>query len=193
MNIRKIYGIFFSSLVFVVFCALDALAQISSSTGAIQGSVTDPQSAVIPGAQVTLTNTGTGTISTTTTQNDGKFVFALVAPGDYKITVQAQGFDTADIQNVRVDVTKVTSVPVKMNIGQVSTVATVNETANTVDTSTATTGDVITGTQIRDIPLPTRNFLDLTAMQAGTSARSRARRRSDAERRSSTSPARARR
>ncbi len=133
--------------------------------------MTDPQSAVIPGAHVTLTNVDTGTSSDMTSLNDGTFVFPLAPPGNYSIKVQAAGFETAEVTNLRVDVTKVTNAVVKMTIGQVSTVATVNEAAIEVDTHTATTGDVITGTQIRDIPLPTRNFLDLTAMQAGTSAR----------------------
>ena len=146
-------------------------AQISSSTGAIQGTVTDPQNAATPGARVTLTNLETATTSQTTTQTDGTFVFPLVAPGNYKIQVQAAGFETAELASVRVDVTKVTNASIQLTLGQVSTVATVNESYVSVDTRTATTGDVITGTQVRDIPLPTRNFLDLTALQAGTSAR----------------------
>ncbi len=170
MNIRRFNANFLCCILFLIF-SIGALAQISSSTGAIQGSVTDPQGASIPGARITLTNLDTGTSNASTSQTDGTFVFPLVAPGNYKIQVQAQGFETAQLNNVHVDVTKVTSAPIKMNVGQVTTVATVNEAAAQVDTSTATTGDVITGAQIRDIPLPTRNFLDLTAMQAGTSAR----------------------
>jgi hypothetical protein len=146
-------------------------AQISSSTGAIQGSATDPQNAAIPGARVTLTNVGTGASTETTTQPDGTFIFPLLAPGQYKIRIQADGFETAEIDGVTVDVTRVTTANAKLKLGQVTTVATVSEAAATVDTRTATTGDVVTGTQIRNIPLPTRNFLDLTAMQAGTSAR----------------------
>jgi Carboxypeptidase regulatory-like domain len=167
---KTCYATLFSCLALVLF-STDAKAQISSSTGAIQGIVTDPQSAVIPGAHVTLTNVDTGTSSDMTSLNDGTFVFPLAPPGNYSIKVQAAGFETAEVTNLRVDVTKVTNAVVKMTIGQVSTVATVNEAAIEVDTHTATTGDVITGTQIRDIPLPTRNFLDLTAMQAGTAAR----------------------
>lgn len=133
--------------------------------------MTDPQNAVVPGAQVTLTNKDTGASSQATTQNDGTFVFPLVAPGNYQIKVTASGFETSELADVRVDVTKVTNAAVKLTVGQVSTVAEVTSSFTAVDTRTATTGDVITGTQIRDIPLPTRNFLDLTAMQAGTSAR----------------------
>ena len=167
---RTSYATLFSCFALILL-STDSSAQISSSTGAIQGVVTDPQSAVIPGAKVTLTNADTGTSSDTSSLSDGTFVFPLTPPGNYSIKVQAAGFETAELANLRVDVTKVTNAVIKMTIGQVSTVAMVNEAAIEVDTHTATTGDVITGTQIRDIPLPTRNFLDLTAMQAGTAAR----------------------
>ena len=169
MNFTKVVVLSLGILL-IAFCDR-AQAQISASTGAVQGTVTDPQNAVIPGAQVTLTNVDTGAASQTKTQNDGAYVFPLVAPGNYTIKVTAPGFETAELASVRVDVTKVTNASVKLSVGQVSTVAEVTETYTAVDTRTATTGDVITGTQIRDIPLPTRNFLDLTAMQAGTAAR----------------------
>jgi len=160
-----------SLVVLTLVFTTSLLGQISSSTGAIQGTVSDPQNASIPGAKVTLTHVDPGTSTDTTTLSDGTFLFPLLAPGNYKIHVLASGFETSELDGVRVDVTKVTNANVKLTLGQVSTVATVQEDFAAVDTRTATTGDVIIGTQIRDIPLPTRNFLDLTAMQAGTAAR----------------------
>ena len=157
-------------LISILSCAL-LRAQISSSTGAIQGSVTDPQNSAISGAKVVLTNTATESSAETTTLGDGTFVFPLLVPGKYNIRVTAQGFESSQLDGVTVEITRVTNANTKLKIGQVSTVATVNEVAETVDTRTATTGDVITGTQVRDMPLPTRNFLDLTALQSGVSAR----------------------
>ena len=157
--------------ILAVMSQFSAWAQISSSTGAIQGTVTDPQNSAIASAQVTLTNVDTATTLGSTTQGNGAFVFPLLAPGKYNIRIQAAGFESADLIGVIVEITKVTSANAKLKIGQVSTITTVTEAAETVDTRTATTGDVITGTQIRNIPLPTRNFLDLAALQAGVSAR----------------------
>lgn len=145
--------------------------QISSSTGAIQGTVTDPQNAAIAGAKVSITNVDTRTVISGVSQSDGSFVFPLLAPGDYRIQVQAPGFESALIEGVKVEITKVTNAIARLQLGQVTTVTEVNEAMQTVDTRTATTGDVITGTQVREIPLPTRNFLDLTGLQAGTAAR----------------------
>ncbi len=167
INRRVVLTLTFLGLIFSHF----AWAQISSSTGAIQGSVTDPQNSAIAGAKITLTNTGTDASTETTSAPDGTFVFPLLAPGKYNIRVAAQGFESVQLEGVTVEITRVTNANAKVKIGQVSTVTTVNETAETVDTRTATTGDVITGTQVRNIPLPTRNFLDLATLQAGVSAR----------------------
>jgi hypothetical protein len=166
----KIQRVLMRLLVLIVLAA-PGWAQISSSTGAIQGTATDPQNAAVPGARVVLTNLGTAASVTTTTLADGTFIFPLLAPGQYKVSVQAAGFETSELSGLVVDVTKVTNANVKLKLGQVSTVETVESSFATVDTRTATTGDVVSGTEIRNIPLPTRNFLDLTGLQAGTSAR----------------------
>src|SRR5579872_6565066 len=154
-----------------MLCGSAAWAQISSSTGAIQGTVSDPQNAAIASAKVTLTNMDTQTAVSGVSQADGTFVFPLLAPGNYKIEVQAAGFESTLLEGVKVEITKVTNANARLKLGQVTTIAEVNAAYETVDTHTATTGDVISGTQIRNIPLPTRNFLDLTALQAGTAAR----------------------
>ena len=146
------------------------LAQISSSTGAVQGAVSDPQNAAVVNAKVTLTNQDTGAVIATLSQSDGSFVFPLLVPGRYKVEIQSPGFESG-AYDVTVEITKVTNVNARLKLGQVSTVTQVEAAVESVDTRTATTGDVITGTQIRDMPLPTRNFLDLTGLQAGTAAR----------------------
>jgi hypothetical protein len=156
---------------FALLLSTAAWAQISSSTGAIEGTVTDPQNAAVAAAKVSLTNIDTGAVVSGLTQVDGTFVFPLLAPGNYRIQVTAPGFESTVLDGVKVEITKVTNANARLRLGQVSTVTEVSGTFQTVDTRTATTGDVITGNQVREIPLPTRNFLDLTALQAGTAAR----------------------
>jgi hypothetical protein len=155
---------------FALLLCLDAKAQISSSTGAIQGIVSDPQNAAVVNAKIMLTNEDTGAGSSALSQSDGSFVFPLLVPGKYKVEIQSPGFESSTYE-VTVEITKVTSVNARLKLGQVSTITEVQSTVETVDTHTATTGDVITGGQIREMPLPTRNFLDLTGLQAGTAAR----------------------
>ncbi len=77
---------------FFFFLPFAAQGQISSATGAIQGLVTDPQNSAIAGAKVILKNTATEATAETSTVGDGFFVFPLLAPGKYDLTVQNAGF-----------------------------------------------------------------------------------------------------
>src|SRR5580658_25644 len=154
----------------LLLCCSSGWAQISSSTGAIQGTVTDPQHAAVANAKVSLTNVDTAAVVSITAQSDGTFVFPLLAPGNYRLQVQAAGFESA-VYDVVVEITKVTNASARLRLGQVTTVTQVSAAPETVDTHTATTGDVITRRQIREMPLPRRNFLDRTGLQAGTAAR----------------------
>src|SRR5215475_3468289 len=168
-NSKRLCTICFSFALLVSSSA--AWAQISSSTGAIEGTVTDPQNAAVASAKVSLTNLDTGAVVSGLTQGDGTFVFPLLAPGNYRIQVLAPGFESTMLDGVKVEITRVTNANARLRLGQVSTVTEVSGAFQTVDTRTATTGDVITGNQIREMPLPTRNFLDLTGLQAGTAPR----------------------
>jgi hypothetical protein len=165
----------FKAFLLVVLITIMSVAtmwgQISASTGAIQGTATDPSGALVTNATVTLTNTSTGVVEATVkTGKNGGFVFPLLVPGSYTIEVQLQGFNRSRIENILVEVTKVSVIKAALEVGQVSSEVTVNASAQLVDTITATTGDVQGAAQIKATPLPTRNFLNLTALQAGVAA-----------------------
>src|SRR5215469_8781503 len=131
----------------MLLCCVAAWAQISSSTGAIEGTVTDPQNAAVAAARVSVTNLDTGAVISGLAQVDGTFVFPLLAPGSYRIQVVAPGFESTVLDGVRVEITRVTNANARLRLGQVSTVTEVSSAFQTVDTRTATTGDVITGNQ----------------------------------------------
>ena len=148
MNRSKRFVYLLPGLVLLLCCS-SVWAQISSSTGAIQGAVTDPQNAAVANAKVSLTNVDTAAVVAINAQSDGTFVFPLLAPGNYRLQVQAPGFESS-VYDVVVEITKVTNASARLRLGQVTTVTEVSAAAETVDTHTATTGDVITGTQIRE-------------------------------------------
>src|SRR5436853_2118124 len=74
----------------LVLAAFTAAAQ--ETTGSLRGTVVDPNGAVVAGANVTLTNTATGSSQTKQTSGDGNFAFDKLAPGDYTVAVEATGF-----------------------------------------------------------------------------------------------------
>src|SRR5260370_28139212 len=74
-----------------------------TAQGVVTGSVVDSSGAVLPGAELTLTNQGTAVQQKDVTKNDGNYRFGLVPPGTYTLAVKAQGFTEADVKNIVVD------------------------------------------------------------------------------------------
>ena len=150
--------------------AVSASAQITSQTGAVRVLVTDPTGAAVAGAKVTLSSAVSAGVTKETIE-DGSVVFPLVTPGTYKVTVEAPNFSRAVLSNVDVEVTAVTNLNVKLEIGQVSTEVVVSaDVVETVNTTNATLGNVLIAEVLHNLPLATRNFAFLLALNAGTSA-----------------------
>src|SRR5215472_1430388 len=168
-SLSKAFAISFF-LIGGLLLSVSASAQIASQTGAVRILVTDPAGAAVAGAKVTLSS-GVSADLTKETIADGSVVFPLVTPGTYKVTVEAPNFSRAVMNKVDVEVTAVTNLTVKLEIGQVSTEVVVSaDVAQTVNTTNATLGDVLTGDVLHNLPLATRNFTFLLALNAGTSA-----------------------
>src|SRR3977135_1211077 len=93
----------FASFVLVALCALSAMAQ-STTTGAITGTVSNPNKEVVAGATVTAKNTGTNKEATTTTDDNGGFKIGNLEPGTYNVTANGSGFAPYANPNVVVEV-----------------------------------------------------------------------------------------
>ncbi len=103
--------------VFVLFLtAGSAFAQVAG-TGSIEGIVTDPSGAIVPGASVTATNVATGVDTPVKTTNSGVFAIPTLPPGEYTVTVTAVGFQTLKQQHVVVDALATVAVNPKLQIG----------------------------------------------------------------------------
>ncbi len=144
--------------------AMGVYAQGSSS---VSGSVVDGQGNAVPGATVTLMNTAQNTQRTTTTSSDGAYTFSSVAPGTYALQVEAAGFKKTSVREVQALVDKPTTIPVRLEVGDVSAVVEVNagsieSIANTQD---ASLGNNFVSAQISQLPLEGRNVADLLSLQ----------------------------
>jgi Carboxypeptidase regulatory-like domain len=103
---------------FLLLSAGAAFAQ--AGRGGISGLVSDPSGAAVPGAKVTLLDHATGVEQTTATTNAGLYSFVSLAPGNYRVTVAAQGFETAARDNVAVTVDQVSAINIALRVGNVS-------------------------------------------------------------------------
>lgn len=165
-NLRgtRIGQIFF---VLAVLLGLIGYASAQSGRGGISGLVADPSGAIIPGANVTATNSATAQKLTTVTTGAGLYSFVSLPPGTYDVTATAKGFDTVVQKSVHVTVDQVSTVNLTLKIGTVDQVVTVTETSSLMDTSNSTVGQLINAETIDRVPLLTRNVYDLVQLSAG--------------------------
>lgn len=140
-------------------------AQTTVATGSIVGTVTDATGAVVPSAKITITGS-TGQTIKTTTGGQGGYSSGSLVPGAYTVRVEAKGFKTAQLPlDVKVESTANGSV--RLEIGQESTVVEVQATEVQVNTEQAIVQGVLNSTQIENLPVNGRNFLDLAQLEPG--------------------------
>jgi hypothetical protein len=141
------------------------LAQTTVATGSISGTVTDASGAVVAGAKVTITGP-TGQTIVVTTNGQGGYSTGSLIPGAYKVRFEGKGFKTAQLPvEVRVDTTA--SGSVRLELGAESTVVDVQASDVQVNTEQATVQGVLTASQIENLPVNGRNFLDLAQLEPG--------------------------
>lgn len=146
-------------------------AQVSSSSGAIRGTVQDPNGNVIANASVTLRNAQLSLTREVKTDRDGTYAFPYLVPtSNYRITVEAPGFSRVQIDSLSARVTETTVANVRLALGTVSEEVKVSATTDVVDTTSSTLGTVVNSRVITALPLPTRNVFDLLATDAGVTA-----------------------
>src|ERR1700722_13074728 len=150
----------------LILSSVAGYAQTTVAQGSIQGTVTDPTGAAVPGARVTIQHKSTGQTSTTATSSSGTYNSGGLIPGEYLVRVEAKGFKTSEVP-VTVQVTVTTSGNVKLEIGQESQVIEVQGSTVTVNTEQATVQGVLSGDQIDNLPVNGRNFLDLAQLEPG--------------------------
>jgi hypothetical protein len=140
----------------------------SATSGAVIGTVNDQTGAVIPKADVQLTNVETNATQSQSTNGVGTYAFPNVAPGNYKITVKLAGFRTASISDVIVEVNKSVTVPIKLDVGSDKEVVEVTATATAqLQTTDAQVGNSLSTTQLLRLPTLQRNVTELMALQPG--------------------------
>lgn len=152
------------SAVFLLPTALSA----QSITGDILGTVQDATGAVVPGAKVALTLSGTGVSFSATTDEAGNYGFAQLKPGHYRLDVTKEGFRAQTVSDIELLVGQRPRVDVTLQLGTVTEAIEVSAGGvQLLDTLTSSAGQVIQEQPIVELPLNGRNFMQLTILAAG--------------------------
>jgi hypothetical protein len=146
---------------------LAPIAGAQSGTGLISGSVKDASGAVIPGAQVKISNDVTGTSQTTLTNDSGLYRIGSLVPGNYSVEVEASGFDKLVRKGVSVDVGQTVALDLALQVGQANQTVTVSEAAPLTESQTSNVGQLVTPQMVAELPLPNRAASSLAALAPG--------------------------
>jgi outer membrane receptor protein involved in Fe transport len=155
----------------LTLCAVVSAAHCyaQSTTGTILGVVKDASGAVVSGAKVVVTNTGTNLRFETPTSADGSYTAPLLPIGAYMLEVSAPGFRTYRQEGIRLQVNQQARVDVSLALGQLNETVEVRADAAVVETTTSSVGKVVDNKRIRELPLNTRNVYALIYLTPGVS------------------------
>ena len=152
-----LYSVCLMALLLCFLNASSAIAQVDQ--GAIIGVVRDSSGAVMPGAQVSVTETNTGLVLKTKTNSSGNYFFSPIKTGNYTVSASAPGFETTEEIGIVVHVTDRLNIPLNLKPGKVTETVVVTSTAPLMQTQTAEVAMDIDSKFLNDAPLANRNWI----------------------------------
>ncbi len=161
--------LFWSAMILSLFLWSASPALPQAANGRVVGTVTDPAGAVVAGAKVTVTNTGTGVQWQTTTRPDGSYQVLDLPIGNYSVTVQQEGFGTAVTKPSELQINQSLRIDVTLTLGQLAQTVSVESQATQVETVNPTIGGTVVGAAVQELPLNGRDTLTLAATLPGIS------------------------
>jgi Carboxypeptidase regulatory-like domain len=156
------------ALLVLTFVVLGASLCWGQFSGSVQGSVQDPSGAAVPKATVELLNLKTSNLRTTTADAAGNYDFESIAPGDYKITVEASGFKKSQVNVILLTEQKL-NVPISLQVGSASEEITVTTESPVLDTSDSRTQLTLENRAVAQLPIAGRNLVTLVTLAPGVS------------------------
>src|SRR5665213_335381 len=157
MQISKVFRLLMVALVFAGVAAVKTNAQ--NITGSIVGTVSDSSGAILPKANVTITSLATGLKRTVDSDDAGNYQVLSLPRGEYSVDIDAKGFKHFTRSPIDVVVDQVARVDVGMSVGEQNETVTVTGAPPIMQTDSASLGQSIEGTAVRDLPLNGRNVL----------------------------------
>ena len=140
-----------------------AVAQFD--TGTVSGTVVDSSGALLPGASVTVANTGTGATVSLKSNGAGIFTASALPFGTYTVTATAPGFGTTTSKDVVLNVGAAVHLTLKLSASAATETVTVTGTENSVNTESAVSGETFNSKQVENLPVNGRDvdaFLEIS-------------------------------
>ena len=153
-------------LLALVFLAPPASSQ--TSTGVIEGSVSDTQGKVIPVTRVAAKQVSTNLTRQVPTSDSGSYRFESLPVGEYELRFEADGFQQKVLKGIELRIGQVARFDVVLEAGAIAERVTIDATTPLVESATSTIGEVVGNRRMEELPLNGRNFLQLGLMTAGT-------------------------
>ena len=152
-----------AKLLVIPFLALGLVAQTSQ----VGGRVTDATGAAVPGVQVSVRSTATGTERQVRTNDSGLYTVPLLQPGPYDVVVRQQGFKPITQSGITLEVDQRAELNFRLEVGLVTERVEVRASVSRLNTVEASQGQVIDNQRIVEMPLNGRNYIDLALMSGG--------------------------
>ena len=154
---------------FATILFLSAAALWAQSTGAasVVGTVTDSTGSVIPGAKVTVVNTGTSFVSETTASAEGGYYVPYLIPGTYRVTVEGKGFKKYVRDGITLRTNESPRIDVALEVGQLTETVSVEAAAPLLETESATAGQIMDGATVVKIPVMQKGIKRMTLYMPG--------------------------
>ena len=152
-----------------VLTALGLLAQ-TGGTGAITGIITDPAGAVVPLAELKITDVEKGETRTTVSNSNGSYIVSLLPPGVYRVEITKIGFKLVSYPAIRVNVADTATLNATLQVGALSEQVTVTSDAELLQTTSSALGRVTGEKMVVELPLAARNFTQIIGLNPGVSA-----------------------
>jgi hypothetical protein len=155
----------------VLFLGLAAAGRIRAqvSTAELAGAVADPSGAAVSGARVVATNAGTGVTREASSDASGRYLFTLLPPGTYELSVEAQGFRRVVQSGLVLEVNQRAQVDLTLQVGSVSETIQVSAAPPLLESQSSSLGSVIAERFVNELPLNGRNFVQLAILSPGVS------------------------
>jgi len=158
-----------AALLFAFACGVATPAMAQTTNGVISGIISDAQGGVLPGVTVTARNADTGLSRTVVTEGDGRFRLAALPPGRYELKTELAGFGSVDVPAMTVTTGTEITRNITMQVQGLSESVTVTGESPIVEVTKSDVSGVITQDQMQNLPLATRQPMDLALLMPGTS------------------------